>query len=63
MEYSFTLQIWALAVSADSSIFVTGGIDSKIIIWEDCTQEEIAQQQEEDEKRIQEYVSFYFTRG
>ena len=55
-------QVWALAVSSDESTIVTGGADSVITFWKDCTKEV---EQEKEEKRVQivqKYcVPVYFT--
>ncbi len=56
-------QIWALGVASNQTTFVTGGIDSKILIWEDCTQEEVEQQKLDDEQRIQEWAPFSYING
>lgn len=35
-----TLQIWALAVSGDGDNIATGGADSLVNLWVDCTVED-----------------------
>jgi U3 small nucleolar RNA-associated protein 13 len=43
------LKVWALAVSADESIIVSGAADSVVTFWEDCTEEKA---QEEESRKI-----------
>jgi U3 small nucleolar RNA-associated protein 13 len=49
---SLLVQIWALALSNDEQTLVTGGTDSTLNVWADCTLEELEQEQ----KRQQQVV-------
>lgn len=42
--------MWALAVSADERIIVSGAADSVVTFWEDCTEEE---EREKETKRTE----------
>jgi U3 small nucleolar RNA-associated protein 13 len=42
--------VWALAVSADERIIVSGAADSVVTFWEDCTEEE---EHEKETKRTE----------
>ncbi|KAF4753915.1 Transducin (beta)-like 3, partial [Perkinsus olseni] len=33
-------RVWSMDANASSSCLVTGGADSKLLLWEDCTSEE-----------------------
>ncbi|KAJ3415807.1 Transducin (beta)-like 3 [Chytridiales sp. JEL 0842] len=48
-------KIWALTTNKSESFIVTGSADSKITIWEDCTeQEELERSQANEEKILKE---------
>ena len=46
--YANLLQVWALAMSADERVIVSGAADSRVVVWRDSTEEE---QLENDEQR------------
>ncbi|KAF0749194.1 hypothetical protein AaE_007109, partial [Aphanomyces astaci] len=45
-------KIWALAVAKDSSEMISGGADSTIHFWEDLTQEQMAADKIESDKKV-----------
>ena len=47
-------RIWALRQSKDEKFMFSGGSDSKVIVWEDRTQEEYEETKRNDEERIQQ---------
>ena len=40
-------KVWALAVSRDSHMIVSGGADSVVNFWADCTEEQEAEREAE----------------
>ena len=44
------LQVWALTVSTDESMIVSGAADSVVTFWQDCSEE---QQAEKDSQRAE----------
>jgi U3 small nucleolar RNA-associated protein 13 len=50
-----TDKVWALDVSADGKVLVSGGADSQIVVWNDVTQvEEEAKRATEEQSIIME---------
>jgi U3 small nucleolar RNA-associated protein 13 len=45
-------KVWALKMSKSEKFAVSGGADSKIVVWEDVTQEEAEEEKQIEEKRI-----------
>ncbi len=39
------MQVWALAVSSDESMIVSGAADSVVTFWQDCTEEQEVQKE------------------
>ena len=52
-----TLQVWALAVSADEKTIVSAGADSVATFWEDSTEVEQAEKNEALVKAVQRCVT------
>lgn len=45
-------QIWALDISSDQSMIATGGADSVVTIWRDCTKEKDLERLADREKTV-----------
>lgn len=45
-------KVWALDISTDGKTLVSGGADSRIVVWEDTTQEEEAAKRASEEESI-----------
>lgn len=49
-----SLQIWALALSSDEETIVSGGADSIVNLWQDCSADEQKEETEKMEKQVAE---------
>lgn len=47
-------QIWALAISSDEKTIVSGGADSVVTLWQDCSVEEQQEENAKLEKQVAE---------
>jgi U3 small nucleolar RNA-associated protein 13 len=47
-------QIWALALSSDEKTIVSGGADSIVNLWQDCSAEEQKEETAKMEKQVAE---------
>lgn len=47
-------RVWALTTDEEDKYMVTGGGDSKIVIWQDVTEQEELEIKQQDETRVLE---------
>lgn len=45
-------KVWACAVRGDDRVMVTGGADSALAVWRDCTAAEVEQEVRAQEERL-----------
>lgn len=51
-------KVWALAISTDESIIVSGAADSVVTFWEDCTEEQELEKESKRAEMVEKYAVF-----